>query len=82
MKEVDKYLADENVNPMTLSFDILGQWKENSKKYNILALVARDVLVVPVSTVALEYAFSTRGQILDSFRSSLSPKMVEALVCT
>ncbi|KAK1379810.1 hypothetical protein POM88_026554 [Heracleum sosnowskyi] len=35
-----------------------------------------------VSTVASESAFSTSGHILDPFRSSLSPKLVEALVCT
>ncbi|CAL5350100.1 unnamed protein product [Camellia sinensis] len=43
--------------------------------------VARDVLALPVSTVASESAFSTRGRILDPFRSSLSPMMVEALIC-
>ena len=40
------------------------------------------MLAIPVSTVAFEYAFSTGGCILDSFRSSLTPKVVEALECT
>jgi len=35
-----------------------------------------------VSTVASESAFSTGGRILDSFKSSSSPKTVEALICT
>jgi len=40
------------------------------------------VLAIPISTVASESAFSTCGRILDDFRSSLTPFMVEALVCT
>ncbi|XP_031115772.1 zinc finger BED domain-containing protein RICESLEEPER 1-like [Ipomoea triloba] len=37
---------------------------------------------VPLSTVASEYAFSTSGRVLDPFRSSLTPKIVKALICT
>uniref|UniRef100_A0A8R7K3G8 HAT C-terminal dimerisation domain-containing protein n=1 Tax=Triticum urartu TaxID=4572 RepID=A0A8R7K3G8_TRIUA len=44
--------------------------------------MARDVLVVPVSMVASESAFSTSGRILNEFRTSLTPFMVQALVCT
>ena len=47
----------------------------------MLSKLARDVLVVPVSTVASESVFSTGGRILDPFRSSLSPLMVQNLVC-
>ncbi|KAL5558941.1 hypothetical protein UlMin_035152 [Ulmus minor] len=80
--EVEKYLGDENVNPLTPSFDILLWWKVNSTKYNILAMIARDVLAVPVSSVALKQAFSTAGRILDPYRSSLNPKTVNYLICT
>jgi hypothetical protein len=44
--------------------------------------MARDVLAIPISTVASESAFSTGGRILDDFRSSLTPFMIEALVCS
>jgi hypothetical protein len=40
-----------------------------------------DVLVIPISTVASESAFRTSGRILDDFRSSHTPFMLEALVC-
>ena len=47
----------------------------------MLSKLARDVLAVPVSTIASESVFSTGGRILDPFRSSLSPLMVQYLVC-
>ena len=37
---------------------------------------------MPMSIVASESAFSTRGRMLSCYRSSLTPKTVEALVCT
>ena len=47
----------------------------------ILFCMVRDILVIFVSTISFEFAFSTRGRILDSFSSSLSPSIVEALIC-
>ena len=47
----------------------------------MLTKMARDVLVVLVSTNASELTFSIGGRILDLFRSSLSPLMVQNLVC-
>ena len=41
-----------------------------------------DVLAVPVFTIASESAFNIGWHILDPFQSSLSPNMVQALVCT
>ena len=64
-----------------MKFEILGWWKANSNRYQVLSKLARDVLAVPVSTVASMSAFSTGGRILNPFRSSLSPLMVQNLVC-
>jgi len=43
--------------------------------------MVRDVLAVPISTVASELTFSSDGLILDLFRSSLTPRMVQTLLC-
>ena len=48
----------------------------------MLSKVVKDVLAVPVSTVASKSAFSTGGQIVNPFKSSLSPLMVQNLVCS
>jgi len=37
----------------------------NSNKYPILSLLAKDMLVVPASTVPSELAFTTGGRIID-----------------
>ncbi|WVZ50841.1 hypothetical protein U9M48_002055, partial [Paspalum notatum var. saurae] len=67
---------------ITKDFDLLLRWKCNSNKYPILSKLTIDVLAVPISTVASESSFSTGGRILDSFRTSLSASMVEALIYT
>ena len=38
-------------------------------------------MAIRMSTIALESAFSTGGHVLDPFRSSLTPKTMEALIC-
>ncbi|XP_060959777.1 zinc finger BED domain-containing protein RICESLEEPER 2-like [Cannabis sativa] len=79
--DLEYYLNDrrEKLDP---AFDILQWWKQNGFKYPIVARMAKEVLAVQMSTVASESAFSTGGRILDAFRSSLSPRMVEALICS
>ncbi|CAN0876620.1 Putative AC9 transposase [Linum grandiflorum] len=79
--ELQRYLESEDEDDDDKQFDILAWWKVNSSKYPILAMMARDVLAIPVSTVASESAFSTGGRVLDVFRSSLSPLVVESLIC-
>ncbi|XP_052483904.1 zinc finger BED domain-containing protein RICESLEEPER 3-like [Gossypium raimondii] len=79
--ELDKYLAEAN-EEFVEDFDILLWWKVNSPRFPTLSKIARDVLAIPVSTVASESAFSTGGCVLDQYRSSLTPKIVQALVCT
>ncbi|XP_055803527.1 zinc finger BED domain-containing protein RICESLEEPER 1-like [Solanum dulcamara] len=80
--ELERYLSEE-LEPTDDddNFDILSWWKVHSPRYKILSEMARDVLAIPISSVASECAFSTGGRILDSFRSSLTPKLVQAVIC-
>lgn len=79
--ELNIYLSEAIVEEDN-SFDILRWWKINSERFPILSKLARVVLAIPISNVASESAYSTSGSVLDPFRSSLTPKIVEALVCT
>jgi hypothetical protein len=78
--ELEKYLAKETEDPES-KVDILAWWKVNSNRFPVLGHMARDVLAIPITTVASESAFSTGGRILDDFRTSLTLFMLEALVC-
>lgn len=64
------------------NFDILVWWKRNSIEYPILSTMVQDILATPVSTVASESAFSTGGRVIETYRSSLTAEMGEALICT
>ena len=79
--EIEKYLAKNCESRRDVKFEILGWWKANSDRYQVLSKMARDVLVVLVFTIASESAFITGDRILNPFQSSLSPLMVQNLVC-
>uniref|UniRef100_E3WH24 Transposase n=1 Tax=[Saintpaulia] hybrid cultivar TaxID=911500 RepID=E3WH24_9LAMI len=79
--EVDKYFSDPFVK-WSSNFDILEWWKGNTTTYPVISKIARDIFAIPSSTVASENAFSLGRRVVDPFRASLHPKMVEALVCT
>ena len=75
-------MLESSEDPDVEDFDILIWWKMNSSRYRVLSQIARNVLAIPVSTVASEFAFSMGRHVLDLFRSSLSPNTIEALICT
>ncbi|KAH1108016.1 hypothetical protein J1N35_011784 [Gossypium stocksii] len=54
----------------------------NSLRLPILAEMARIILAIAISIVASKSEFNMGGCVLDSFRSFLTPLMVDALVCT
>ena len=48
------HFIDEGVLKRSEVLDILAWWKSNSLKYSTLQRIARDILVIPVTTVASE----------------------------
>ncbi|XP_073132368.1 zinc finger BED domain-containing protein DAYSLEEPER-like [Henckelia pumila] len=78
--ELDRYLQ-ESVSPRVDEFDVLGWWKVNCMKYPTLSKMACDVLSISVCTVPASSVFDTKKNEMDSYRSSLRPETLEALVC-
>ncbi|XP_062213857.1 zinc finger BED domain-containing protein RICESLEEPER 2-like [Phragmites australis] len=81
--ELDRYLDDETLpHDENDYFDVFGWWKLEGTRYPTLRLIARDILAIPITTVASESAFSTSERILSEHRSRLTPRMLEALMCS
>ncbi|XP_071707795.1 uncharacterized protein [Rutidosis leptorrhynchoides] len=79
--ELSRYLSEPKLN-WSPSFDLLKWWKQNENRSPIVALMARDILAIQISSVASESVYSTSGRVLDPYRTRLSRQTVEALICT
>lgn len=77
-EELTDYLVKEPVPG--IKTDPLAWWRENRKKYPVLARLARRFLCLQATSVASERVWSTAGNILTSRRSRLHPLALESLV--
>ncbi|KAF3661878.1 putative glucan endo-1,3-beta-glucosidase A-like [Capsicum annuum] len=59
----------------------LDWWRSNETQYSVLSRLARDILNVPMSTVASESTFSQGRQQLGDNRHSLRSNAMNVLVC-
>ncbi|XP_038973874.1 zinc finger BED domain-containing protein DAYSLEEPER-like [Phoenix dactylifera] len=58
--QLELYLDEPRVDRMS-NLDIFDFWKTKQSHYPQLSLMARDILTIPISTVASESAFSIGG---------------------
>jgi len=79
--QLELYLDKSKYLDKSTTFDILSFWKGNEFRYPEVAAMARDILSIPISTIASESTFSIGGCVIDQYRSSLKPDIVETLVC-
>jgi hypothetical protein len=81
--ELDLYLEERNVIVASnQDFNILSWWDINSPRFPSLSKFARVLLMIPMTSVSSESAFSTGGRVLDNHQMRLNEESVEALLCT
>ena len=61
---------------------LLDWWSKNGNQYPGLALMARDVLPVPISSVAVERVFNMARDIVSYRRGQLKPETIRKLMIT
>jgi len=75
--ELDKWYAEpcesEDINPF-------NWWASNQTRFPSIAMVARQYLAIPATSVASERLFSKCGLICSNRRAALSPQHMEHLV--
>ena len=78
--ELDLYLGEPN-HSRTEDLDILDYWFKTLVRYPTLAVIAHDLLTIPISTLASKLTFSIGGKTITLIGSLLKMKTVQALIC-
>jgi hypothetical protein len=81
ISELSSYLDSDTITQFGADFNILNWWQRHKLTYPVLALLAKDVLTVPASTISSESTFSLAGRVLEERRRRLTIDMVEVLSC-
>ncbi|XP_058758057.1 zinc finger BED domain-containing protein RICESLEEPER 1-like [Vicia villosa] len=68
-------------DPPKTKFDVLTWWMGNEAKYPVLSKLAKDILTVPVATVASEATFNVGKRAIDPKRSYMKTKTIEMVLC-
>ncbi|KAJ6851369.1 zinc finger BED domain-containing protein RICESLEEPER 2-like [Iris pallida] len=79
--ELDVYLEGVMSCEDDSVFNVLEWWKMNTLKFRILSKMACDILSIPITTVASEYAFSAESRVIDQYRASLGADTTQVLLC-
>ncbi|KAM3373675.1 hypothetical protein P3S68_012389 [Capsicum galapagoense] len=79
--ELTLYLEEQKLDYKSFQeMDVIKYWKDNEKKYPNLSVMARDVLSIPITSVASESSFSIGGHVVTKYRSCIHHENVQTLV--
>lgn len=73
-------MISHNCDVAINDYNLFKFWKENSATLPLLAVIAKRILSVPITSVPSEVAFSVAGNIMRPKRSNLSPKVLDMLM--
>ena len=76
--EFDLYMDDKNIP--SLQYSSLEWWKENVKKYPLLAKIALEFFCIPPTSAPSERSFSTPGRIISGKRTNLLSGTAQDLI--
>ncbi|XP_077219602.1 uncharacterized protein LOC143853751 [Tasmannia lanceolata] len=81
--ELDLYLEEPKFDRKHYAnMDILVYWRDNHARYPVLSILARDLMSIPITTVASESAFSIGAKVLTKYRTSIRPENAQAVICS
>jgi hypothetical protein len=61
-------LDSNHVTQFDDAFSILSWWHDHKRTYPVLSILAKDILIVPVSTISSESAFSLASRIIEEWQ--------------
>jgi hypothetical protein len=74
-------LDSDPVSEYDDDFNILSWCRDHRRAYPILSILAKDVMIVHVSTISSESTFSLVGKVIEERQRSLTSDMVEMISC-
>ncbi|XP_075474686.1 zinc finger BED domain-containing protein RICESLEEPER 1-like [Primulina tabacum] len=81
--QIDLYLEEPKLEfAYHQDLNVLEYWKDKKHPYPTIAMMACDVLAIPITTVASESSFSIGARVLTKYRSCTLPEKIQALICT
>lgn len=72
--ELERYLSSK------CDSEPLNWWKENEKNFPRIAVIAKQVLAVPATSVPSERIFSAAGLLVNKLRNRLSCELVDKII--
>jgi hypothetical protein len=66
--ELQTYLDNDHVSQFDDSFSILSWWHDHKRTYHVLSILAKDIMIVHISTISSESTFSLCGRVIEERR--------------